>query len=247
MKSAVSAAEAEQHQPEERRGDAPGALALALLEQVAEDRDERRRERGVRDERADQVRDLERDRERVDRARERRSSTSRRSRARARATRETPVASAKIAVETAEPPAASSAIASSAAAEAWPAAQRIGDPQSAARGRVDARCAHAAAAPVPTPGAPRPRHEHRERSAGSGARAERNDRSATIVAPAGAGFSSTMPNIKQQKKRVRIAAEERLENLRYRSTIKTLTKRLATAVEEGDARRSRRSTGASSS
>jgi small subunit ribosomal protein S20 len=44
-----------------------------------------------------------------------------------------------------------------------------------------------------------------------------------------------MPNIKQQKKRVRTAAEERLENLRYRSTIKTLTKRLATAVEGGDA------------
>jgi len=43
-----------------------------------------------------------------------------------------------------------------------------------------------------------------------------------------------MPNIKQQKKRVRTAAEERLENLRYRSTIKTLTKRLATAVEGGD-------------
>ena len=46
-----------------------------------------------------------------------------------------------------------------------------------------------------------------------------------------------MPNIKQQKKRVRIAAEERLENLRYRSTVKTLTKRLRTAVEEGDAQR----------
>jgi small subunit ribosomal protein S20 len=44
-----------------------------------------------------------------------------------------------------------------------------------------------------------------------------------------------MPNIKQQKKRVRIATEERLENLRYRSTIKTLTKRLATAVGDGDA------------
>jgi small subunit ribosomal protein S20 len=44
-----------------------------------------------------------------------------------------------------------------------------------------------------------------------------------------------MPNIKQQKKRVRTAAEERLENLRYRSTIKTLTKRLATAAESGDA------------
>jgi small subunit ribosomal protein S20 len=43
-----------------------------------------------------------------------------------------------------------------------------------------------------------------------------------------------MANIKQQKKRVRVAAEQRLENLRYRSTIKTLTKRLATAVEDAD-------------
>ncbi len=44
-----------------------------------------------------------------------------------------------------------------------------------------------------------------------------------------------MANIKQQKKRVRLAAEQRLENLRYRSTIKTLTKRLAAAAEGGDA------------
>jgi len=44
-----------------------------------------------------------------------------------------------------------------------------------------------------------------------------------------------MANIKQQKKRIRTAAEERIENLRYRSTIKTLTKRLAAAVEKGDA------------
>jgi small subunit ribosomal protein S20 len=44
-----------------------------------------------------------------------------------------------------------------------------------------------------------------------------------------------MPNIKQQKKRVRLAAEQRLENLRYRSTIKTLTKRLATAAESAEA------------
>jgi small subunit ribosomal protein S20 len=44
-----------------------------------------------------------------------------------------------------------------------------------------------------------------------------------------------MPNIKQQKKRVRIAGEERLENLRYRSTIKTLAKRLAATAEAGDA------------
>ncbi|HZO96902.1 MAG TPA: 30S ribosomal protein S20 [Gaiellaceae bacterium] len=44
-----------------------------------------------------------------------------------------------------------------------------------------------------------------------------------------------MANIRQQKKRIRIAAAERLENLRYRSTVKTLTRRLAAAVEGGDA------------
>ena len=44
-----------------------------------------------------------------------------------------------------------------------------------------------------------------------------------------------MANIKQQKKRVRIQARQRLENLRYRSTIKTLAKRLERAVEDGDA------------
>ncbi|MDH4345572.1 MAG: 30S ribosomal protein S20 [Thermoleophilia bacterium] len=44
-----------------------------------------------------------------------------------------------------------------------------------------------------------------------------------------------MPNIKQQEKRVRSAARQRLENLRYRSSIKTLTKRLAAAVADGDA------------
>jgi small subunit ribosomal protein S20 len=46
-----------------------------------------------------------------------------------------------------------------------------------------------------------------------------------------------MPNIKQQKKRVRTAARERLQNLRYRSTVKTLTKRLRDAVDEGDGAR----------
>lgn len=44
-----------------------------------------------------------------------------------------------------------------------------------------------------------------------------------------------MANIKQQKKRVEIAARQRLENLRYRSTVKTLTRRLRAAVDEGDA------------
>ena len=43
-----------------------------------------------------------------------------------------------------------------------------------------------------------------------------------------------MANIRQQKKRIRTAGEERLENLRYRSTIKTLSKRLSAAVEGGD-------------
>ena len=44
-----------------------------------------------------------------------------------------------------------------------------------------------------------------------------------------------MPNIQQQKKRVLIAVRQRDENLRYRSTIKTLTKRLEAAVAAGDA------------
>ena len=38
-----------------------------------------------------------------------------------------------------------------------------------------------------------------------------------------------MANIKQQKKRIRRAAAERLENLRYKSTIRTLFRR----IEEG--------------
>ena len=46
-----------------------------------------------------------------------------------------------------------------------------------------------------------------------------------------------MPNIRQQEKRVRIAARQRLENLRYRSTVKTLTKRLQDAVADADADR----------
>lgn len=43
-----------------------------------------------------------------------------------------------------------------------------------------------------------------------------------------------MANIKQQRKRVRIQERQRSENLRYRSTIKTLTKRLEAAVADGD-------------
>ncbi len=59
-------------------------------------------------------------------------------------------------------------------------------------------------------------------------------RSATILRPANVGVLADMPNIKQQEKRVRIATRQRSENLRYRSTIKTLTRRLESAVEDGD-------------
>jgi small subunit ribosomal protein S20 len=44
-----------------------------------------------------------------------------------------------------------------------------------------------------------------------------------------------MPNIKQQEKRVRQAARQRQENLRWRSTAKTLMRRLREAVADGDA------------
>lgn len=43
-----------------------------------------------------------------------------------------------------------------------------------------------------------------------------------------------MPNIQQQKKRVLIGERQRDENLRYRSTVKTLTRRLEAAAAAGD-------------
>jgi small subunit ribosomal protein S20 len=52
--------------------------------------------------------------------------------------------------------------------------------------------------------------------------------------PAFAGLFHAMPNIKQQKHRVEIAARQRLENVRYRSTAKTMFKRLEQAVQDGD-------------
>jgi small subunit ribosomal protein S20 len=44
-----------------------------------------------------------------------------------------------------------------------------------------------------------------------------------------------MANIKQQKKRILVAQRQRLENLRYRSAIKTYFRRLQTAVDAGEA------------
>ena len=66
---------------------------------------------------------------------------------------------------------------------------------------------------------------------------EKPSSSATIAAARACGRPHQMPNIKQQKKRVRTAAQERLENLRFRSTAKTLARRLNAAVEEGDENR----------
>jgi small subunit ribosomal protein S20 len=43
-----------------------------------------------------------------------------------------------------------------------------------------------------------------------------------------------MPNIKQQEKRVRQAARQRTENLHWRSTAKTLMRRLREAADGGD-------------
>jgi small subunit ribosomal protein S20 len=43
-----------------------------------------------------------------------------------------------------------------------------------------------------------------------------------------------VPNIKQQERRVRSAARERAANVRWRSTAKTLYKRLEAAVADGD-------------
>jgi small subunit ribosomal protein S20 len=42
-------------------------------------------------------------------------------------------------------------------------------------------------------------------------------------------------NIKQQKKRIIVGQRQRLENLRYRSAIKTYFRRLQAAVDGGDA------------
>lgn len=43
-----------------------------------------------------------------------------------------------------------------------------------------------------------------------------------------------MPNNKQQARRVRSAARQRVENLRWRSTAKTLFRRLEDAVDDGN-------------
>jgi small subunit ribosomal protein S20 len=46
-----------------------------------------------------------------------------------------------------------------------------------------------------------------------------------------------MANLKQQEKRVRLAARQRVENLRFRSTVRTMMRRLRSAAEEGDSER----------
>ena len=48
-------------------------------------------------------------------------------------------------------------------------------------------------------------------------------------------FREPVANIKQQKKRIRTAERQRMENLQYRSTLKTFFRRLGVAIDEGDA------------
>ncbi len=43
-----------------------------------------------------------------------------------------------------------------------------------------------------------------------------------------------MPNIKQQEKRMRLAARQRLRNRQVKSTVKTLFKHFDTQIAEGD-------------
>jgi small subunit ribosomal protein S20 len=49
------------------------------------------------------------------------------------------------------------------------------------------------------------------------------------VSPARCYHPPALPNIKQQEKRVRQASRQRLENLRWKSTAKTLMRRLKAA------------------
>ena len=44
-----------------------------------------------------------------------------------------------------------------------------------------------------------------------------------------------MANIKQQKKRILVSERQRMENIRYRSSIKTAFRRLVEAVQSGEA------------
>ena len=84
MKRAVSAVRPSRSRKKRLDATRQARGPLALLEQLAEDGDERGRERGVRDERPHEVRNLEGDREGVDRALDAEVAGGRRSRGRAR-------------------------------------------------------------------------------------------------------------------------------------------------------------------
>src|SRR5581483_6886645 len=197
-------AEPEQREPEQARGDPPRAPALAPLEQVAEDGDERGGEGGVGDERAHRVREEERELEGVHRALH---------------------AEGVLRDDLAHEP--------EHAREPRREREDRGRPRepASAPGGGDDRSGGgvrglACAGRLHHPDDTRRRGGAPERAAGLWYHPGR---------PRSAGVFRAMANIRQQKKRIRIAAAERLENLRYRSTVKTLTRRLAAAVEGGDA------------
>ena len=173
MKSAESAPRPSSISQKRRRGDPPGALALALFEQLAEHRHERRRERRVGDERADEVRDLERDREGVDPAR---------------------------------------------GAEVVARDHLADEPEHTREPGRDPEDEGRHAEPARRRLARRSRSDRSMRTRGSSRRTPGETLLWYPDRARSCGHFYEMPNIKQQKKRVRIAAEERLENLRYRST-----------------------------
>ena len=203
MNSGRDGAQPEQQQPEERRRDPPRSRALPLLEELAEDRDERSRERGIGDESADEVGDLERDRERVDGA------------AGAEVVGDDDLAhEPEHARETGcegedrrrprEPPAPVPLLH---AASIGTRSNGPGPNGTSRRGRP----------PPPTTFDPSAEKAHRIEThscricaeSGPGALSGPRSGSGTITPPAQRAFSR-MPNIKQQKKRVRVAAQERL-------------------------------------
>ena len=201
-------AEPEQHQPEQARRDAPRALALALLEQVAEDRHERGGDGGVGDERPHRVRNEERDLEGVDLA------------------VDAEVVLGHDLAEEAEHARDAGREREDRRRPGEPAGVGAGERELVRLGAGIGALARAGGGHVVT-AAHDTRHCGRSGSLAGGLCYHRRARSR--------GRFHAMANITQQKKRIRTAADQRLENLRYRSTIKTLTKRLATAVDEGDA------------
>ena len=227
-KTARQCRQAEKHQPEEARSHAPRALTLTPLQQVAEDGDERRRERRVGEKRADEVRHLERDGEGVDPSGGAEVVGRHHLADEAEDARE-PLSRARRSASTV--PAACAAlrgITGSSIGRTAVSVEAFRQSSNRTGSQAGLPCLRRRLVPCLQP------RVALGLAGGVVHRASIRRASATLAAPPSAGVFSRMPNIRQQKKRVRISSRRRLENLHYRSTIKTLTKRLSTAVSDGD-------------